>query len=74
MIHRRSDNWELWSNVHPMGIGCRAEGREQCNCKYHVVDKDRSQIFAFESFAGADEKFCELSGELSLNSVFIKQI
>lgn len=65
MIFKNSTIWQLWGGegVHPADIGCVHDGRDQCSCKYHVVDKDRTEVFSFENWEEAEEKYCELSGE-----------
>lgn len=73
MIYRQSNTWFLWGGVHPDSIGCTSEGREQCTCKYHIVDKAKTQIFSFDDFQKADEKFCSLTGmETFQNTLFKK--
>lgn len=65
MYLRKQNGWEFWTGVHPAGIGCSAEGREPCNCKYHIVDTERTKIYSFDDYEAADKKYCELSGSES---------
>ena len=74
MIHRSHQNYELWEKCHPNNIGCISEGREKCICAYHVVSTDRTEIFSFDDFPSADEKFCELTGLESFKNVLFKKI
>ena len=74
MIYRTAQDWILWGGCHPTAIGCTAEGREQCACKYHIVNKAESEIYSFDEFQEADEKFMELTNEKSFKDLIINRI
>ena len=61
---RKENGFQLWEGAHPSSLGCSAEGRQQCVCKYHIVDEERTQILSFEDYLQADKKFRELTGGL----------
>jgi hypothetical protein len=64
-MHLRKENgWELWQGFHPSSIGCSAEGREVCTCKYHIVNDERTEIHSFDDYLLAEKKFRELTGGL----------
>lgn len=62
MYLRAQNGWELWGGTHPASIGCFNEGREICDCAYHILNNDRTQIESFEDYASADTRYQELSG------------
>ena len=62
MYIRKEKKWELWGSVHSSSIGCSHEGRSVCDCKYHLVNDDRSQIFSFNDWRSAENNFIELTG------------
>ena len=63
-MHLREKNgWQLWGSCHPAAIGCIAEGRDQCDCKYHVIDEGRTTVHSFHEYKDAYAKFQELTGD-----------
>jgi hypothetical protein len=74
MIYRKSNTWELWSGIHPASIGCMAQGKHQCDCKYHVVDTERTQIEGFDDFQLADADYCKKTGEKKFDLVLINHV
>ncbi len=59
---RKENGYELYQGAHPSSLGCSAEGREVCTCKYHIVDEARTQILSFKDYLQAEAKFRELTG------------
>lgn len=53
--------WFSGCGVHSESVGCVAEGREPCMCRYHI--KSGAEQFSFEDFASAEEKWISLTGE-----------
>lgn len=63
MYLRALNGWQLWPSCHPAKVGCIAEEREQCDCKYHVIDEAGMTIHSFEDYPTAYKKFQELTGD-----------
>ncbi len=61
---RKENGYELYQGAHPSSLGCSAEGREVCTCKYHIVDEARTEILSYDSYLEADKKFRDLTGAL----------
>jgi hypothetical protein len=61
MYLRKSDNVEIWGNCHPADVECN-DGEASCECKYHVLDVETKEIFSFEDWSSANEKFVEMTG------------
>ncbi len=74
MILRQKDNLELWSSCHPLSVGCVAEGREVCDCGYHLINRTTNEIKNYDDFKEAEAEYCSLTGEESFTSIFIKKI
>lgn len=55
--------WFSGCGVHSESVGCVAEGREPCTCRYHI--KNGTEQFSFEDYASAEAKWCELTAEPS---------
>lgn len=73
MILRKKDNWELWKACHPAQTGCVAEGRERCDCGYHLVNRTTNEVLSYDSFQDAEEEFCTQTGEKTFTSIFVKK-
>ena len=69
MFFRKKDNVTFYSNAHPKGLGCA--GIPQCECPYHVVDD--TEIYSFDSFQDAQEKYMELTGEPRIDDLIINK-
>ena len=76
MYLKEYGGYKLWGSVHPSEIGCVAEGRDMCVCKYHITKDDVTEIHSAGTWAEIATKFCELSGCPSLvdASSFIKEM
>lgn len=61
MIYKSHNNWKLYGSCHPSGIGCISQGFTQCDCKYHITDGN--QIYSFDDWQEAEDKFCKLTGQ-----------
>ena len=64
----------MYGGCHPADKGCLAEGRDMCECKYHVVSKKDDTIYSYDSFKDADAMFTELTGEKKLTDLLIKKL
>jgi len=71
MYLRKHGSWEIWESCHPASVGCASEGREQCHCKYHLVNEERTVILSFETWEEAEREFMARSGAPTLISTLI---
>lgn len=60
MIYRLAGKVKLWKGVRPSGIKCIDEGSKNCNHTYYIEDGEN--IYSFDDWQEAENKFCELSG------------
>lgn len=61
-ILKQKDNVTWYSNCHPESIGCIADGRTQCECRYHITAGDTQ--YSFEEYSEAEKKWCELTSDV----------
>lgn len=74
MMTRTPKNGWAWyqDGCHSVDIGCIAEGREKCTCRYHI--SDGKVQYGFDDFQEADRKWVELTGSESLTITNLSSI
>lgn len=61
MFTRTPKNGWTWyqDGCHSLDVGCLAEGREKCTCRYHISDGNVQ--YGFDSYEEAETKWMEVT-------------